>query len=374
MVINYITERTSQTATVYYDTTTRNGDPASYRHTAQGEVRTYPRVEFKVHSTRLTNLDPDKTYYFIVGDETTGYSNERKFRTVPETGVIRFISGGDAGVSEAFEEVCKIAAESNPHFAIIGGDLAYANGNINSQQLWLELLDIWQRTMKTPEGYTIPVIAAIGNHEADAANQPPHNPPTQSLADNALFYHMIFRPAADKTFFKRQIGKNNILFVLDTDHIYPSNGEQLDWMNNNFAKHKNDTFRFSSYHIPLYPSFHGPEDPKNVLLRKNWLNVFDQYHLDVAFENHEHTLKKSRLLRNHQVVDTHGTIYIGDGNWGKYSRQPVDRWYIEATRPINHVWAVTLNEDTASFKALTIDGIDENYSFKIETSNNRATP
>lgn len=372
MTVNYISDSSSQTAMVYYDTTSQNGDPASYRYHTQGEVRTYPGINFKVYSTNLEDLTPDATYYFVVGDKTTGYSDERKFRTVPETGVIRFISGGDASVSETFEEVCNIAARSDPHFAIIGGDIAYANGNINSQHLWLELLDIWQNTMKTPGGYTIPVIAAIGNHEAGPANQPPHKPPTQSASDNAPFYHMIFHPAADKTFFKRKIGKDAILFILDTDHIYPSDGEQLEWMNKFFAKHENDKFRFSSYHVPLYPSFRDPESPRNVLLRKNWLNVFDQYHLDVAFENHEHTLKKSRLLREHKVVDSQGTIYIGDGNWGMPSRRPKDRWYLERTRPVNHVWAVTLSEDTALFKALIIDGADQNYTFEIKTSSNLA--
>jgi hypothetical protein len=368
MTINYIPDSTSHTAMVYYDTISRNGDLENYRYKKQGEIRTYPGVDFNVHSTHLGNLDPDKTYYFVVGDETVGYSSERMFRTVPEKGNIRFVSGGDASVSDAFEEVCKIAAESNPHFAILGGDFAYANSNINLQQLWLELLDIWQRTMKTPEGYTIPVIAAIGNHEVSRSNQPPKKPPTQSLVDNALFYYMIFRPAADKTFFKRKIGKDTILFVLDTDHIYPSGGEQLEWMNKNFAEHKNDKFLFTSYHIPLYPSFRDPEKFRNVLLRENWLNVFDQYQLDVAFENHEHTLKKSRLLRENKVVESQGTIYIGDGNWGKVPRKPVDRWYLEAARPINHVWAVVLNENIASFKALTIDGIDDDYTFEIKSS------
>jgi hypothetical protein len=141
-------------------------------------------------------------------------------------------------------------------------------------------------------------------------------------------------------------------------------------MNNNFSKHTNDMFRFASYHVPLYPSFYDPEVPASVLLRNNWLDIFDRYYLDVAFENHEHTLKKSKLLRNHQVVDSSGTIYIGDGNWGTVSRPPVDRWYLEAARAVNHVWAVTLNEQTASFKALTIDGIDENYTFEIKASNN----
>ena len=370
MTINYIPENLSQTAMVFYDIKSGNGDPDNYHYRKQGQIRTYPGVDFNVHSTHLGNLDPEKTYYFIVGDKNTGYSKERKFRTVTERGTIRFISGGDAGVSEIFEEVCRIAAKSNPHFAIIGGDIAYANGDIDLQDLWLELIDIWQRTMTTPSGYTIPVIAAIGNHEAPTSDQPPNRLPTESLFDTAPFYHMIFHPASDKTFFKRRIGNGAILFLLDTDHIYSSGGEQLDWMNEHFPQHKNDKFRFASYHVPLYPSSRKPDNPENVLLRVNWLDIFDQHELDVAFENHEHTLKKSKLLRHDKVATSQGTIYIGDGNWGKkWSRTPVDRWYIESARKINHVWSVTLNEDIASFKALTTDGIDDDYTFEVKSSN-----
>ena len=365
MTVNYISEHSAQAVNVYYDTTSQNGNPEHYSYKSQGVVRSYPDVNFSVHSTQLEQLTPDQTYYFIVGNKTTGYSSQRKFRTIPDTGTIRFISGGDTSVSKAFEKICLIAAQSKPHFAIIGGDLAYANSDINSQHLWLELFDIWQRTMITPDGYTIPVIAAIGNHEVDSTNQPPHKPPTESIADNAIFYHMIFHPAAEKTFFKRKIGNGTILFLLDTDHIYSSDGEQLEWMNKHFAKHENDNFRFASYHVPLYPSFRDPESFKNVQLRENWLNVFDQHHLDIAFENHEHTLKKSKLLRGNKVVDAQGTIYIGDGGWGRRTRLPVDRWYIESTRPINHVWEITLHEKTATFKALTIEGTDQDYTFSV---------
>ena len=41
MTINYIPDSASLTAMVYYDTTSQNGDPASYRYNTQGEVRTY---------------------------------------------------------------------------------------------------------------------------------------------------------------------------------------------------------------------------------------------------------------------------------------------------------------------------------------------
>lgn len=361
MTINYLSESKSQEATVYYDTVPRGGQPEDYSHQARGTTRSYPGITFAVHSIELVNLDPKENYYFIAGDEDTGYTHERKFRTIPLEGDIRFISGGDASVSPAFEKVSKIAAESNPHFAIIGGDIAYADGDINLQHIWLELLSIWNNTMVTPDGFTIPLIAAIGNHEINDTDYRP----TKTLRDQAPFYFLIFHPAEDKTFFKRKLGNNSILFILDTDHIYSSDGEQLKWMKNSFSQHAKNNFRFASYHVPLYPSFRDPEADAHVLLRKNWLKTFDRYRLDVAFENHEHALKKSRLLKNNKVSETSGTYYLGDGDWGTDSFTPDNRWYLENFRAVNHVWSVTLNAQKASFKVLTVDGVDKSYSFDI---------
>ena len=369
MTINYLSSIPSQTATVYYDLTPHNGDFEKYRYKAEGEIRTYPGVEFNVHSVHLGGLNPKQNYYFIAGDESTGFSNEKKFRTIPEAGLLNFISGGDASVSKSFEDICKIAAHSNPYFAIIGGDIAYADGKITSQALWIKLLKIWDDIMVTTEGYTIPLIAAIGNHEINNSNYLP----TQTIWDKAPFYYMLFHPADDKTFFKRKLGNHSILFVLDTDHIYASDGEQLNWMNENLSHYTNAAFRFASYHVPLYPSYRDPDAKAHVTLRKNWLSAFDQHHLDIAFENHEHALKKSKLLKNNKVSSTQGTYYIGDGDWGTNSFIPVKRWYVEISKPVNHAWSVTLNENTATFKALTIDGIDETYSFAIKARDNGTT-
>ncbi len=294
---------------------------------------------------------------------TSGYSNERKFRTIPLDGEIRFISGGDAGVTQTFADMSKIAADNDPHLAIFGGDIAYANGDINKQHLWLELLDIWQQTMITPDGYTIPIIAVVGNHEVNINEQPAEKP----LREAAPFFDLIFQPAGEKTYFKRLLGNKGILFILDTDHVFSSGGKQLDWMRKNFVQHDGDKFLFSGYHVPLYPSFYSPDTLQYERLKKNWLPIFDKHQVQVAFENHEHALKKSKRLYGDKVSGSKGTTYIGDGAWGAKTRQPISRWYIEKSRAINHVWSITLNERTATFRALTENGIDEDYTFEINS-------
>ena len=207
--------------------------------------------------------------------------------------------------------------------------------------------------------------ARKGNHETNGFGK--------QLLDRAPFYFILFRPNGEKTYFARQIGLDNVLFVLDTDHIHSSDGEQLDWMKEEFSKHNDKAFRFASYHISLYPSVRKPDHQSHVKLRKNWLPVFDRNRLIVAFENHDHALKKSWSLKENQVTETGGTYYLGDGNWGTRSKKPRQQWYLEATGSINHVWSIELLAGTASFKALTIEGIDNDYTFEIEVSSDAIT-
>ena len=57
------------------------------------------------------------------------------------------------------------AAATDPAFALIGGDLAYANGWGPCYLKWDAWLQQWEDNMRTPDGRLIPLLTAIGNHE-----------------------------------------------------------------------------------------------------------------------------------------------------------------------------------------------------------------
>lgn len=82
-----------------------------------------------VHWVHLTGLEPNTTYYFIAGygDSKDNYSIERKFKTIPTSGDIHFVSGGDMGVIPVAEEIAQVMAIKEPQFALLGGDISYAN-------------------------------------------------------------------------------------------------------------------------------------------------------------------------------------------------------------------------------------------------------
>ncbi len=165
MTVNVQTEDVSDLQ-VLYDT--RSGSSGPYRRLANGsavrlERLPEPRI---VHTVELSELKPATTYYFVAGDSSTGYTAERTFVTASADDTpIRFVVGGDMGVSERVLRLEVEAARTEPLFCVLGGDLAYVDGDPQRWETWDRWLDSWQQHMVTPLGRTIPIVAAIGNHE-----------------------------------------------------------------------------------------------------------------------------------------------------------------------------------------------------------------
>jgi len=86
----------------------------------------FPGTPLFIYRANLRNLSPDTDYVFRVGLSSPEY----RFRTMPATMPERlvFVTGGDAGAGEPNRKTCIAAAAQEPRFALIGGDLAYADG------------------------------------------------------------------------------------------------------------------------------------------------------------------------------------------------------------------------------------------------------
>ena len=153
---------------VHYDTESRDGAPEEYARSVEAEPRRIGGIDGRwFYTAELTGLEPGGTYYFVAGNEETGYSREHKFKTLPESGPVRFAEGGDQSVLFRARKLMRIAASHEPDFAVIGGDIAYANGNEDSLWVW----DLWmfhyRHEFVTPDGYLVPLMFAIGNHEVN---------------------------------------------------------------------------------------------------------------------------------------------------------------------------------------------------------------
>ena len=85
MTVNAQTLRAVSDVEVRFDTTSRRGTAAEYRNVARGEAHQIEGLADGrwVHWIDLTGLAPGRRYWFVVGTEKHGFSEERSFRTLP---------------------------------------------------------------------------------------------------------------------------------------------------------------------------------------------------------------------------------------------------------------------------------------------------
>ena len=358
ITVNFKLAESPAAAKIYYDTESRNGNRESYKHKKDAtQFGVKKLANFHYFQVELKDLEPATTYYYMTADEAGNFSAERKFKTLPnDHRDITFVTGGDMGTDGAFIPLLKLAAAKSPDFALIGGDIAYSDGRIENWPLWIKWLQGWDRNMVTPEGYDIPFAAAVGNHEVKNV----------LIGKRSPLYSEILRQDS-KSYFTRDFGKNLRVFILDTGHLATYFGHQLGWMEDELkkAQDKRIPFRFGLYHIPLYPS-HRPYLLLSAQIgRFFWAPLFDKYGLHTAFENHDHTVKRSHILKDGKVSETgRGVLYLGDGCWGK-GRRDADpsRWYLANAEGIEHFWHVKVDPDKAYYQAVDLNGkIVDKYS------------
>ena len=165
MTVVFQTMQPVANPTVYYGKESSQ-NLESYESVQEGRPTKFPGLSRWVHFVNLTGLEPGQTYYFRAGGSPVGFSSQRKFRTISaEREPIRFVTGGDMYTEPATHQLMIQAASQSPQFALVGGDLAYAEGRLTHVNFWDSWFDAWDEMMVTPSGHTIPMVLAIGNHE-----------------------------------------------------------------------------------------------------------------------------------------------------------------------------------------------------------------
>jgi hypothetical protein len=209
--------------------------------------------------------------------------------------------------------------------------------------------------MRTPDGRLIPLVAAIGNHDRkDGGGDDP--------AEVAPFFTGFFyQDPEGRSYFARRFGARMALFVLDSGHLAAQGGAQRDWLAAELRAKADLPVRLALYHVALFPAEQPLADSVEAG-RLHWLPLFDAFRLTAAFENHGHLQKRTLPLRaGASVADGSGTVYFGDGCWGKsHAKSPrSDRAYLAASSPRRHFWQVTVSKEGARYRA--IDGFGREF-------------
>jgi len=257
---------------------------------------------------------------------------------------------------ESGNTMSSVAASYEPYFAVVGGDIAYANGNIHCYKRWDSWFESWSKYMKTPSGFDIPFSLAIGNHEAGGdhgvRSKIPfflhYFPQTLGLASVA--------PRERPLYHAHKIGNHSMFMALDTGIVEAMTGAQYDWIETRL-KETTAVNKFAVYHYSLYPSItQGSAVDRSDW--KAWVTLFSNYNLTIAFENHLHLFKRSKTIKDDTTVQSplDGTTYLGDGAWGMENSDPFmnpDSWWIDSVSRTPHVFIVSTSRDLVKVNAVT---------------------
>ncbi len=305
------------------------------------------RTLFEVH---MRGLEPGSNYEFRIGSD----GEPMRFRTLPDEldQPVQFVTGGDLYLSdELMTSMSRVAATRDPYFAVIGGDWAYADGEPKNVGRWFRLFEIWQQHMVTSDGYLVPFIPAIGNHELQGTGY-------LQTPDKAPLYFTFFDKPGKKTYYAVDIGEYLSIIVLDSQHIAPVDGPQKQWLSEALSTRQHIPHVFPVYHVPAWPSFRSITHTYSSLVRQHWVPLFEENGVALSFENHDHTFKRTKPLRNNQV-DPEGVVYIGDGAWGVPTRKDENahnRWYLEKVTDDHHFWEIILYPESRVVQAFNQQG------------------
>jgi hypothetical protein len=322
--------------------------------------------------TDLTNLEPDSTY--IVEDVVVLIGNKKlltsqqlplKFRTGPglnSTEEVSFVTGGDVEWSDAGISLSKQAAQEKILFAIVGGDIAYENAIPSCFMRYDEWFYNWNKYMVTPDGYSIPILTAIGNHEAGG---------WRKNHDFVPFYFNYFphelglqnvKPSRRRAYHQHIFAQHTAVTVLDSYVVTPIVGEQEDWLQKTLEGiSKNRTNRFALYHASAYPAHVNDIEDITSQLRNHYSPLFEKYDVKAVLENHYHCYVDSYPIRNNQIDEKTGVKYLGQGSWGVPPTKHIDKnWWIKEADTVQHIYHIRCKESKCEIMSLVFDLASQN--------------
>lgn len=284
-----------------YDIQDHGTNVNAYRYSAKPAAKRLAKG-MNNHFVRLTHLNPNTTYYFVIQD-SDGLSKRMSFKTTPDNPNLRLsiIAGGDSrNHREARVAGNRIVSKLRPHLVLFGGDMTADD----TPDKWVEWMDDWQYTISS-DGHLTPIVAARGNHEASNASLVE----MFDIARPDLYYALTFG--------------GNLLRVYTLNTLIPSGGDQRLWLEKDLAANQKVAWKMAQYHHTIRPHTRGKPERDELLL--NWATLFHKYKLRLVVESDAHVVKWTYPIKPSRAPgsqmgfirdDVDGTVYVGEGCWG----------------------------------------------------------
>ena len=295
---------------VYYGTTDHGTNYSSYSSNRSPD-RTVSYRGMNNNFARLTGLQPNTFYYFVIRD-SQGTSQRMYFKTAPNDPNERlsFIAGGDSRNNRTpRQNANRLVGKLKPTAVLFGGDMT--DNDTNSQ--WINWFNDWQLT-KSSDGRMFPIVAARGNHEGN----------------NNVIYNLFDVPSSN-VYYAINFGGNLVRsYTLNTEMSI--SGSQTSWLSSDLnGSGSNATWRLAQYHKPMRPHVSSKSEGNNQY--NYWSGLFYDKNVQLVIECDAHTVKTTWPLRPSTAGgsdegfirdDANGTVYAGEGCWGAPTRSNND--------------------------------------------------
>lgn len=326
----------------------KEGDDTWYK--LMGEAKPFRAARVFINSVKLSNLEPDTRYFLQFEKKGARYN----FRTLPKdlSREIRFVVGGDIFFEfPIFKKMNRQIAAKDPDFIVLGGDLAYAQGmallktSRSVTNRWATFFRLLKQVTVTSDNRLIPILPIVGNHDVTK---------DEKKSEALSFFYQYF-PHLKKSYRALEINSDLCLFLLDTGHLEPIEGEQTLWLEDTLNTHAAYRYKIPLYHVAAYPSYYSYDHHSAQKVRKNWVPIFEKHQVKCAFENHNHAYKKTFPIKEDKI-DPEGIIYLGDGSWGVPPREIRPNWYLEHASQTNCFWLVSYDGQSCRLQAFDLEG------------------
>eukprot|EP01117_Protostelium_nocturnum_P019934 TRINITY_DN8769_c0_g1_i2.p1 TRINITY_DN8769_c0_g1~~TRINITY_DN8769_c0_g1_i2.p1 ORF type:complete len:565 (+),score=96.74 TRINITY_DN8769_c0_g1_i2:238-1932(+) len=272
----------------------------------------------------VKGLEAGARYYYIIGGNQTGWSEERHFTAasinVPSRPV-NFVSFGDLGKwaedgteehwNNGFQALSTVehitAKRDNIDFVLNIGDLAYAVGY--SPQ-WDEFMNQIQ-----PVAAYVPWMTTPGNHETDYPNSGSYYKGKDSGGECGVPYEKRFlMPIEQSThWYSFNYGPVHII-AFSTEHNFTVGSKQYKWMVKDLASvdRKVTPWLVVAGHRPMYAVGYHPGS-----LLTDIEPLFDRYNVNVALWGHVHNYERTCPMSKGECKNKKTThVVIGMGGYG----------------------------------------------------------
>lgn len=287
---------------------------------------TITKTQEYLHKAEAKGLKPNTTYFFRVGDESTGlWSEIGTVQTAPQNGAFTFLDLADPQAKELDESILSantfkqaIATVPDAKFIALNGDIV-DNGSSEYQWDWL-FNNMSQVMLNT----TIAPIA--GNHESQ----------TNTFIDHFNLLPASGSPTTSGVYYSYDYSNAHFVMLNTNENSTSWNDftqAQVDWMKADIqaAKEKGQWIITILHKGPYTTSNHATDSDISGAagVRKMIAPIFANLGVDLVLQGHDHIYARSMPIKADGTADTENIIsdYFNGQNM-KYEVNPNGSVYL----------------------------------------------